>query len=206
MTISNMTDYTNQLASKDPSMGGGTAAAISGAQGVALCAMVCNRTIGHPDCKEHQTLAKESEKTLLELAEKFIALTERDAEAYHAITSAHEMQHDNEMAETLRTTAYQLALRNSTKPPFETMLLATESLILVRDLIGKSDPSVANDLGVAALSLKTAIQGAELNVLIHLSRIQDQAFVAEYRKNCQAILAKSLPIADEIYQSVLKSL
>ena len=49
-------------------------------------------------------------------------------------------------------------------------------------------------------------QGAWLNVLINLAGIKDEAFVAEYKSKGEAILAEALPLADEIYNDILKSL
>src|SRR5699024_11723717 len=93
-----------------------------------------------------------------------------------------------------------------TKTPFEMMELSCEALELTRSVVGKLNASAASDLGCAALSLKAAIQGAWLNVLINIGGIQDQAFAEEYRKNGQALLERALPLADAIYQEVLESL
>ena len=71
---------------------------------------------------------------------------------------------------------------------------------------GKFNSNAASDLGVAVLSLKAAVKGAWLNVLINLSGIKDTAFVAEYKKRGETILEKALPPADDIYNDVLHSL
>ena len=80
------------------------------------------------------------------------------------------------------------------------MELAYQALELTRSVVGKLNASAASDLGCAALSLKAAIQGAWLNVLINIGGIQDQAFADEYRQKGQALLDKALPLADAIYQ------
>ena len=81
-----------------------------------------------------------------------------------------------------------------------------ESLTVVEMGLGKTNTSAASDLGVAALNLKSAVQGAWLNVLINLGGIKDEAFVAEYKAKGEAILEKALPLADKIYNSILESL
>ena len=100
----------------------------------------------------------------------------------------------------------QEALKGCTKTPFEMMQLACETLELTRSLVGRLNASAASDLGCSALSLRAAIQGAWLNVLINVSGINDEAFAAEYRKNGEALLAKALPLADEIYAEILKTM
>ena len=77
---------------------------------------------------------------------------------------------------------------------------------MVKRGVGKTNPSGAGEGGVASLNLKSAVQGAWLNVLINLAGIKDEAFVAEYKSKGEAILAEALPLADEIYNDILKSL
>ena len=43
-------------------------------------------------------------------------------------------------------------------------------------------------------------------MLINLAGIKDEAFVTEYKSKGEAILAEALPLADEIYNDILKSL
>ena len=62
---------------------------------------------------------------------------------------------------------------------------------------------MASDLGVAALSLRSAIQGAWLNVRINISSIKDQDLAERSRERGEALLAKALPAADRIYAAVL---
>ncbi|MEG1050289.1 MAG: cyclodeaminase/cyclohydrolase family protein, partial [Oscillospiraceae bacterium] len=103
-----------------------------------------------------------------------------------------------------RKQAMQQALKGSTKPPFEMMELSLRALELTDTMLGKSNQSAASDLGVSALSLKAAVQGAWLNVLINIGGINDDKFADEYRKKGEAILEKALPLADKIYAKVLQ--
>ena len=105
-----------------------------------------------------------------------------------------------------RKEAMQKALKEATLVPYETMELCLQSLKVVKIGVGKTNTSAASDLGVASLNLKSAVQGAWLNVLINLAGIKDEAFVAEYKSKGEAILAEALPLADEIYNDILKSL
>ena len=61
------------------------------------------------------------------------------------------------------------------------------------------------DLGCAALHLGSAVQGAWLNVLINLGSIRDAAFAAQYRTRGQILLDEALPLAQSIYDRVLKA-
>ena len=100
----------------------------------------------------------------------------------------------------------QKALKEATLVPFAVMEMCLESLKVVEMGLGKTNTSAASDFGVASLNLRSAVQGAWLNVLINLGGIRDEAFVNEYKAKGEAILAEALPLADKIYTEILNSL
>ena len=201
-----VTEFVNLMASDAPAPGGGSAAALEGAVGAALTAMVCALTVGKKKYADVQELAVESQKKAEELKARFVDVMDRDTEAFNAVSAVFAMPKDTDEQKAARKAAMQEALKGCTKTPFEMMQLACETLELTRSLVGRLNASAASDLGCSALSLRAAIQGAWLNVLIKVSGINDEAFAAEYRKNGEALLAKALPLADEIYEEILKTM
>lgn len=201
-----VTEFVNLMASDAPAPGGGSAAALEGALGAALTAMVCALTVGKKKYADVQELAVESQKKAEDLKARFVDVMDRDTEAFNAVSAVFAMPKDTDEQKAARKAAMQEALKGCTKTPFEMMQLACETLELTRSLVGRLNASAASDLGCSALSLRAAIQGAWLNVLINVSGINDEAFAAEYRKNGEALLAKALPLADEIYAEILKTM
>lgn len=201
-----VTEFVNLMASDAPAPGGGSAAALEGALGAALTAMVCALTVGKKKYADVQELAVESQKKAEDLKARFVDVMDRDTEAFNAVSAVFAMPKDTDEQKAARKAAMQEALKGCTKTPFEMMQLACETLELTRSLVGRLNASAASDLGCSALSLRAAIQGAWLNVLINISGINDEAFAAEYRKNGEALLAKALPLADEIYEEILKTM
>lgn len=201
-----VTEFVNLMASDAPAPGGGSAAALEGAVGAALTAMVCALTVGKKKYADVQELAVESQKKAEELKARFVDVMDRDTEAFNAVSAVFAMPKDTDEQKAARKAAMQEALKGCTKTPFEMMQLACETLELTRSLVGRLNASAASDLGCSALSLRAAIQGAWLNVLINISGIADEAFAAEYRANGQALLDKALPLADEIYEEILKTM
>ena len=199
-------EFVDLMASDEPAPGGGSAAPREGALGAALTAMVCALTVGKKKYADVQELAIESQKKGNELKAQFVDVIDRDTEAFNAVSAVFAMPKDTDEEKAARKAAMQEALKGCTKTPFEMMELACQALELTRSVVGKLNASAASDLGCAALSLKAAIQGAWLNVLINIGGIQDQAFADEYRQKGQALLDKALPLADAIYQEVLESL
>lgn len=198
--------FADLLGSDAPAPGGGSAAALAGALGAALTAMVGSLTVGRKKFAEFDGLARETLEKARNLEHRFLDVMERDTEAFNAVSAVFAMPKGTDQEKEARAVAMQEALQGCTKTPFEMMELSLEALRLTDGLVDRSNASAASDLGCAALSLKAAIQGAWLNVLINIGGIQDQAFADEYRQKGQALLDKALPLADAIYQEVLESL
>ncbi len=199
-------EFVDLLASDAPAPGGGSAAALEGALGAALTAMVCGLTVGKKKYADYQELAEEAQKKATDLKARFVDVMDRDTEAFNVVSAAFGMPKATDEEKAARSAAIQEGLKGCTKTPFEMMELAVETLELTASILGKSNDSAASDLGVSALSLRAAIQGAWLNVLINIGSLKDTALAEDYRKKGEALLAKALPLADEIYDTVVKSM
>ena len=199
-------EFVDLLASDAPAPGGGSAAALEGALGAALTAMVCGLTVGKKKYAEFQELAEEAQKKATGLKARFVDVMDRDTEAFNVVSAAFGMPKATDEEKAARSAAIQKGLEGCTKTPFEMMELAAETLELTASILGKSNDSAASDLGVSALSLRSAIQGAWLNVLINIGSLKNKELAEDYRAKGEALLAKALPLADEIYDTVVKSM
>ena len=199
-------EFVDLLASDAPAPGGGSAAALEGALGAALTAMVCGLTVGKKKYAEFQELAEEAQKKATDLKARFVDVMDRDTEAFNVVSAAFGMPKATDEEKAARSAAIQEGLKGCTKTPFEMMELAAETLELTASILGKSNDSAASDLGVSALSLRAAIQGAWLNVLINIGSLKDKDLAEDYRKKGEALLAKALPLADQIYDTVVKAM
>lgn len=199
-------EFVDLLASDAPAPGGGSAAALEGALGAALTAMVCGLTVGKKKYAEFEELAQSAQAKALDLKARFVDVMDRDTEAFNVVSAAFGMPKATDEEKAARSAAIQKGLEGCTKTPFEMMELAVETLELTASILGKSNDSAASDLGVSALSLRAAIQGAWLNVLINIGSLKNKELAEDYRKKGEALLAKALPLADEIYDAVVKSM
>ena len=198
-----VTEFVDLLASDAPAPGGGSAAALEGAIGAALTAMVCGLTKGKKKFAEFNDLAVEAEVKALALKDRFVDVMDRDTEAFNVVSAAFGMPKETDEEKAARSAAIQKGLEGCTATPFEMMEIALETLELTDSILGKSNDSAASDLGVSALSLRAAIQGAWLNVLINIGSLKNKELAEDYRAKGEAILAKALPLADKIYAEVL---
>ena len=124
---------------------------------------------------------------------------------FDSMTAVFAMPKSTDEEKNARRKAMQEALKICTKTPMEMMEYALLTLRATKKILGKSNESALSDLGVSALSLKSAMQGAYLNVLINISSIKDENFVNEHKEKCDKILNEGIALADDIYESVKKS-
>lgn len=199
-------EFVDLLASDAPAPGGGSAAALEGALGAALTAMVCGLTVGKKKYAEFEELAQSAQAKATDLKARFVDVMDRDTEAFNVVSAAFGLPKSTDEEKAARSAAIQKGLEGCTKTPFEMMELAVETLELTASILGKSNDSAASDLGVSALSLRAAIQGAWLNVLINIGSLKNKELAEDYRAKGEALLAKALPLADQIYDTVVKSM
>ena len=199
-------EFVDLLASDAPAPGGGSAAALEGALGAALTAMVCGLTVGKKKYAEYQELAAEAQKKAESLKARFVDVMDRDTEAFNVVSAAFGMPKETDEEKAARSAAIQKGLEGCTATPFEMMELAVEALELTASVLGKTNDSAASDLGVSALSLRAAIHGALLNVLINIGSLKNKELAEDYRKKGEEMLAKALPLADNIYETVLAAM
>lgn len=201
-----VTEFMQLLASEAPAPGGGSAAALAGATGASLAAMVAALTLGKEKYREYeaQTVALQNKGN--ELQTRFLELIDADTAAFNDVSAAYKLPKQTEDEKEKRREAIEQSLKKATQTPFDMMKTALECLQVVVSAVGKTNASAASDLGVAAYSLRAATEGAWLNVLINLGGIKDEAFVTQYKDEGGKLLAEVDKLASTVSRQILASL
>ncbi|MCL2857885.1 MAG: cyclodeaminase/cyclohydrolase family protein [Oscillospiraceae bacterium] len=199
-------DFTALLASSEPAPGGGSTSALMGALGVSLTKMVGALTAGRAKYAEHADFVAELLEKAARIQTDFLAVIDEDTQAYNEVGAVFAMPKETDADKAARGQAMQKALKACVAPPLKMMELSLEASKLARAALGKTNTNAASDLGVAALSLGAAVQGAWLNILINIGGIKDTAFVSEHREKGEDILEKTLLLTDDIYRTIHDSL
>ena len=199
----NVTQFADVLASDAPAPGGGSAAALAGALGAALTAMVCELTVHKKQFAEvrEDVLAVQAKASQLQKA--FLDVMDRDTDAFLVVSNAFAMPKATDEEKAARSVAIQKGLEGCTATPFEMMQLAAQTIELTESLLGRFNTASASDLGVGALSLRTAVQGAWLNVLINIGSLKNKELAEDYRAKGQALVDEVVAAADRVYDIVL---
>lgn len=201
-----ITDFMQTLGSDAPAPGGGSASALAGATGVSLLKMVTELTIGKNKYAEFESEMIEVRDKAQVLQHQLLVAIDEDTESFNEVSAVFAMPKETDEDKLKRSQAMQKALRNATITPFNVMTLLSDVLTLTSRAVGKSNTNASSDLGVAAVQVKAALQGAWLNVLINLGGIKDEQFVAEYKEKGKVLLIKGCQLADTIFEEIEKSL
>lgn len=199
-------NFAEELSSKKPVPGGGGAAALAGALGVALNSMVANfskgkkKFIGYE--AQHEEILKEGERLRTEL----LAAIQKDADNFEPLSVAYGLPSATEEEKINKEKVMQKCLKDANCAPMEILDLAYEGILLHEKLLEISSKSIISDIGVGVQLLKAALNSAYLNVLININSITDEGYVAKNKKDAEKLLKDGNQKATEVYENVLKIL
>ena len=185
------------LASKAPTPGGGGAAALCGAVGVALGNMVGNLTLGKKKYAEVQEDIAALNAKAESLREDFLALIDADAEAFEPLSRAYGIPKD----EPARGEVMEAALLAAVQPPLEIMRKCVKALELIAEYAAKGSALAISDAGCAAAITRAACEAAALNVFVNTKPMRDREKAGEINREANELLQKCA-LAREIYDNV----
>ena len=190
MLLNGLKTYLNELASASPAPGGGAAAAVTVAQGLALLSMVCNLTIG----KKAFSAVEDQAKDILEQVSTMLAAAlseaETDMNAFTVVMKAWQMPAETDAQKSTRKATLAKATRNAAEPPFRLMALAARALPLADQLEKIGNPNVLSDVFVGRHLLMAGYKSSKENVEVNLNNLSpEDAFVSEMRAKMNALIA-----------------
>ncbi len=194
--------FHDELASASPAPGGGSAAAMSGALGAALVAMVARLTIGR---KNYQDVSAAFENFLPRadaLRAELLQLMVQDADAYRRVMDAYQLPKETDAEKSARTRAIQNALQHAANVPLRVAQACAEILEMAQIAAARGNKNAASDAGAGALMAEAGLRAALLNVEINLGLIQDEDFVAHTHAAIQPlerIAAQRQAILDTVH-------
>lgn len=194
------------LESKSPVPGGGGAAAVGGAIGMALTNMVGNLTVGKKKYAEVEGEVKE----LLEKGLKIIAdmerLVDKDAEVFEPLSKAYGLPKDTPEKAKYREETLENYCKIACAVPMDIMRGAFEGIKLTERMAQIGSMLVLSDAGCGAAFLKASLIAASLNVVININSINDQAYNAQTKAEMEKLLAEGTRIADATLKLVTSKL
>jgi len=181
-------DYLQALASEQPTPGGGSAAALSGAMGAALASMVCRLTLG----KEAYAGVRQEIEELLRRAEnlrlRFQQLLQEDIEAYGQLSASYKLPRETSEERTARSSAIQERLVEAALVPLEVAERAAELVQCCRRIAEIGNAAVLSDVAIGAILASGAGEGSALLVRFNLRAMKNDELAAGLGKRLNSSL------------------
>lgn len=194
--------FLDQLASSAPTPGGGSVAALCGALSAALSSMVANLTLGREKYKDVEPAIREALEQSEGLRAEFTQLIADDIAAYSTLSAAYRLPKATPDEQAERSAQIQGALQGAAEAPLRIAEQARQALDLCRTLAEIGNTNVISDVGVAAITAHAALESAELNVLINLRVLKDQALADTLLQRLNAARGGAAPITQDILATV----
>jgi formiminotetrahydrofolate cyclodeaminase len=198
----NLSSFLDELASGEPTPGGGSAAALASALGAALAAMVANLTLGR---KRYVDVDTQMQAVLHEaetLRAQLTALVADDAQAYERVRAAYRLPKESADDLAARNAAIQSAMQGASLTPLETMRACIAVLRLAEQATTLGNINAATDGAVGALLAQAGLRGAALNVRVNLGGIDDRSFASACEQEVAILLAEAELVTGRILATV----
>jgi methenyltetrahydrofolate cyclohydrolase len=187
LTSQSISDLLAAFRSSDPTPGGGSASALSGAVGASLLAMVAGLARPQATADDDVSRLRQAGARCTDLALQLERLVDRDTEAYDLVVGAYRLPKTTDEEKAARTAAIQAALRAATEAPLEVMRLCREALTLAPVVGSLGNANASSDVKVAGGLLRAALDGARENVDINLGSVKDASYVQRVRDESMAL-------------------
>lgn len=198
--------FLDVLASKAPVPGGGGAAAMGGAIGMALSNMVGNLTVGKKKYADVEDEVKELLEKGSNIIEDLKALVDKDAEVFEPLSKAYGLPKDTPEQIAHKEKVMEGCSIEACSVPLEIMRKSYEG-IKIHERMGQIGSKLAiSDVGCGVVFLKAALISGQLNVLINLGAIKNEKFLADTTAEMNRLVEEGSKTADETLDLVVDKL
>ncbi len=172
-------EFADETSRESPAPGGGSIAAYSGVLGASLGTMVANLSAHKRGWDDRWEEFSEWAQKGQALKDKLLFLVDEDTNAFNKIMNAIRMPKSTDEEKKSRSDALTKATKYAIMIPFDVMKTSFETLDLLEYMAKEGNPNSVSDAGVGALAVRTAVEGAFMNVKINCKDLKDETFVSD---------------------------
>jgi glutamate formiminotransferase/formiminotetrahydrofolate cyclodeaminase len=195
--------FVEELGSRSPAPGGGSASALVAAMGAALGAMVGWMTYGKRKFEAKDAAMRQLIPPLDEAMKALLPLVDKDTRAFDAYLAALGMPKQTDAEKKVRHEAMQAGLRQAVQVPLEVMRTADRCWDAMAGMAREGNFASRSDLEVGARALEAGIWGASRNVAINLPGIEDEAFRRATAEEAERLAARAAAMRDAVLQTLV---
>lgn len=190
--------FLEAVASGEPVPGGGSVAALAGALGAALAAMVARSTLGKKKYLEVESEMQEVARIADDLRSSLTQAIDEDSVAFSNVLAAYHLPKDD----LSRAEAVQKATLHAADVPLRTAKLASQAIEQLKLVAERGNVNAASDAAAGTHMALAAVEAAALNVLVNLQGLDDQHTVNSLREQIVTLRDNARVLAAEIQSQV----
>ena len=192
--------FLDELSSNKLVPGGGSAASLVAAIGIALGSMVGHLALSK---KRYQSIIPEIESVIVKsekLKRELQYLIEKDAESCESLLKAFKMP------KIEREHVMDAALEEACTIPLEIMKKTIEAIDLHEQLLELGITTAISDIGVGVSFCKAALEGASLSILINTKLMKNDGMKATLNEETEWLLQTGMEKANALFHEVAGTL
>jgi len=199
-------DYFDELSTDSPAPGGGSAAAVSGAQAAALISMVANLTHGKKGYEDAWGKMERVAVSAQNLKDELNASIDRDTDAFNALMAASRLPKKSNEEKAARAKALEEATINAIEVPLSVIRNMVKAMDLAMVAADKGNRNSISDVSTAAAQARAAAEAAADNVMINVPGLVDKAKGKAMFEESTKLLGEVRKAADEVTAKVHNAL
>ncbi len=199
-------DFVHEISRESPAPGGGSVAAFAGSMGAALASMVANLTVGKTGYEEVYEAMAETAVEAQSVKDALLNAVDEDTRAFNAYMEALRMPKGTIEEKEARSNATQAGLKDAVSVPLETARKSLAAIALAKKTAALGNKNSVSDAGVGAQMAYAGVMGADLNVLINLGSIKDEAYVSKMKAEVASMEEEARNLLEETMAIVMKKI
>jgi methenyltetrahydrofolate cyclohydrolase len=194
--------FLDDLASGNPTPGGGSAAAMMGAMGAALVSMVCNVSFGKKGCEAAEPELRNMLVRSEELRRHLAAMMAEDIAAFDSLMASYRLAKSSDEEKARRAETIQACLERATEVPLQCARACSQVVAMARRAADLGYKHVISDVGVGVAAADAALRSAALNVSINAPALKDRRFAANAIEEVERLAKTSAVESEATYAAV----
>jgi glutamate formiminotransferase / formiminotetrahydrofolate cyclodeaminase len=203
LTDMSLTTFSDEVASRKATPGGGSVSAYMGALAAGLLCMVSRITLGKKDPPKGAEHLEGAIKTGEELRLRFLKLVMDDAESFNAVMKAFKIP--KEQQETRRKMIQEATVK-AAEVPLSTLDSSVQTLRLAHEVAEYTAANALSDVSTSVAAARAAGEGAASNVLINLEMLEDKRYAEKTAKRVAEFRNEASVLEQQVKQTVASRL
>jgi methenyltetrahydrofolate cyclohydrolase len=182
LTDRTVRELIDAFAASTPTPGGGSAAALAGAVGASLLAMVARLPKSRAASDADRARLAEAGGRSAALKDALTTFVDADSEAYDLVAAAYRLPKETPEEKTARSARIQESLRQAIAVPLDVMRACAEAIACAVVIAELGSASARSDVEAAVELLRAGLRGAHMNVAINLHSVKDREYAGRVRE------------------------